>query len=264
MQTNDERREIAAMLRDMCIYGCSWKEEFYDLLGEAVMDESSVYEFSDVADRLADLIEPEPIDGDTSDGYHTFNELYDHRAKLFSVVVAAFSNNAWKSKRHSDGSMYEGMFIVGIDTPHGQATYHYEIEPYWELFHCSELSKAPEWDGHTPTQAIDRIASLADLIDPAEHERTVADNLALIERNRELERELARAKRKLGRTRRQGHIDHERAVLADQLEDENLELKKRLGCFDDVTPPVSWYSAMRERCERLERELAEADRHLDD
>ena len=60
MQTNDERREIAAMLRDMCIYGCSWKEEFYDLLGEAVMDESSVYEFSDVADRLADLIEPEP------------------------------------------------------------------------------------------------------------------------------------------------------------------------------------------------------------
>ena len=175
MQTNDERREIAAMLRDMCIYGCSWKEEFYDLLGEAVMDESSVYEFSDVADRLADLIEPEPIDGDTSDGYHTFNELYDHRAKLFSVVVAAFSNNAWKSKRHSDGSMYEGMFIVGIDTPHGQATYHYEIEPYWELFHCSELSKAPEWDGHTPTQAIDRIASLADLIDPAEHECTVAD-----------------------------------------------------------------------------------------
>ena len=168
MPTKEERREIAAMLRDMCIYGCSWKEEFYDLLGEAVMDESSVYEFDDVACRLADLIEPEPIDGDTSDGYHTFNELYNHRAKLFSVVVAAFSNIAWKSKRHSDGSMYEGMFIVGIDTPHGQAAYHYEIEPYWELFRCSELPKAPEWDGHTSAQAIDRIASLADLIEPEE------------------------------------------------------------------------------------------------
>lgn len=59
MPSNEERREIAAMLRDMCIYGCSWKEEFYDLLGEAVMDESSVYEFDDVARRLADLIEPE-------------------------------------------------------------------------------------------------------------------------------------------------------------------------------------------------------------
>ena len=105
---------------------------------------------------------------------------------------------------------------------------------------------------------------LADLIDPAEHERTVADNLKIIDRNRELEIELARAKRKLERTRRQGHIDHERAVLADKIEDENLELKKRLGCFDDVTPPVSWYESMRERCERLERELAEAYRRRDD
>lgn len=59
MPTNDERREVAENLRNMCIYGCSWKEEFYDLLGEAVMDESSVYEFDDVARRLADLIEPE-------------------------------------------------------------------------------------------------------------------------------------------------------------------------------------------------------------
>ena len=27
-----------------------------------------------------------PITGDTSDGYHTFNELYRHRAILFSVI----------------------------------------------------------------------------------------------------------------------------------------------------------------------------------
>ena len=101
---------------------------------------------------------------------------------------------------------------------------------------------------------------LADLIDPTEHERTVADNLKIIDRNRELERELARAKRKLERTRRQAQIDNERAVLADKIEDENLELKKRLGCFDDVTTPVSWYESMREKCEQLERELAEVDR----
>ena len=105
---------------------------------------------------------------------------------------------------------------------------------------------------------------LADLIDPAEHERTVADNLKIIDRNRELERELARAKRKLERTRRQAQIDNERAVLADKIEDENLELKKRLGCFDDVTPPVSWYESMREKCEQLESELAEAYRRQDD
>lgn len=59
MPTNDERREIAEYLRDMCIYGCSYKEEFYDLLVDNVMDELYDPEFSDVADRLADLIEPE-------------------------------------------------------------------------------------------------------------------------------------------------------------------------------------------------------------
>lgn len=40
---------------------------------------------------------------------------------------------------------------------------------------------------------------LADLIDPTAHERTVADNLALLDRNRELECELASCKAKLGR-----------------------------------------------------------------
>ena len=100
------------------------------------------------------------IDGDTSDGYHTFNELYHHRAVLFSVIVKTFSDKAWKSLRHHDGTMYDGMFIVGIDTPEGQATYHYDIDPYWDMFECRELERAPEWDGHTPAQAIERIGKL--------------------------------------------------------------------------------------------------------
>lgn len=100
------------------------------------------------------------IDGNTSDGYHTFNELYHHRAVLFSVIVKAFPERAWKSRKHHDGTMYDGMFIVGIDTPQGQATYHYDIDPYWEMFACRELECAPEWDGHTPTEAIARIGAL--------------------------------------------------------------------------------------------------------
>lgn len=100
------------------------------------------------------------IDGDTSDGYHTFNELYHHRAVLFSVIVKAFPERAWKSRKHHDGTMYDGMFIVGIDTPQGQATYHYDVDPYWEMFACRELDRAPEWDGHTPAEAIARIGAL--------------------------------------------------------------------------------------------------------
>lgn len=101
-----------------------------------------------------------PITGDTSDGYHTFNELYHHRAVLFSVICNEHHDIVWKSKKHHDGTMYDGMFIVGIDTPGGQATYHYDIDPYWDLFRVKELELAPKWDGHTPGEAIRRIATL--------------------------------------------------------------------------------------------------------
>ena len=64
---------------------------------------------------------------------------------------------------HHDGTMYNGMFIVGIETPRGQATYHYDIDPYWDMFECPELERAPKWDGHTPQEAIDRIGKLTPL-----------------------------------------------------------------------------------------------------
>jgi len=100
------------------------------------------------------------INGNTSDGYHTFNELYHHRAVLFSVIVRDHRELAWKALKHHDGTMYDGMFIVGIDTPKGQATYHYDLDPYWEMFDCKEREYAPEWDGHTSDDAIARIAEL--------------------------------------------------------------------------------------------------------
>ena len=54
--------------------------------------------------------------GEFSDGYHTFNELYHHRAILFSVICNMFPEKAWKSKLHDTGYMFDGMFIVGIET----------------------------------------------------------------------------------------------------------------------------------------------------
>ena len=98
--------------------------------------------------------------GEFSDGYHTFNELYHHRAVLFSVICNMFPEKAWKSKLHDTGDMYDGMFIVGIETEQGQATYHYDIEPYWDMFKVKEFEKAPKYDGHTPSDAIARIGNL--------------------------------------------------------------------------------------------------------
>lgn len=97
--------------------------------------------------------------GDLSDGYHTFNELYHHRALLFAAICNSHPHLAWKSKQHHDPSdpMYDGMFIVGIETPDGQATYHYDIDPYWDMFKVPELERAYPWDGHTPSMAVERI-----------------------------------------------------------------------------------------------------------
>ena len=112
------------------------------------------------AARIAELEQQlsEKITGETSDGYHTFNELYHHRAVLFSVICRCFPKKAWKSRKHHDGTMYPGMFIVGIETNDGQATYHYDIEPYWDMFPVKELEQASAWDGHTPQEAIERTA----------------------------------------------------------------------------------------------------------
>lgn len=109
------------------------------------------------------FITPEGGIGEFSDGYHTFNELYHHRAVLFSVICNMFPDIAWKSKIHDDGTMYDGMFIVGINTPEGQATYHYDLEPYWNMFKVKELEKAPKYDGHTPNDAINRIGKLGEV-----------------------------------------------------------------------------------------------------
>lgn len=120
----------------------------------------------DMVEKIKDnIIEiPETGIGDVSDGYHTFNELYHHRAVLFSVICNMMPDKAWKSKLHDTGDMYDGMFIVGIETPKGQATYHYDIDPYWDMFKVKELLRAPEWDGHTPQDAIDRIGKITNEI----------------------------------------------------------------------------------------------------
>ena len=113
-----------------------------------------------VIDSAGDCTQDVADIGQVSDGYHTFNELYHHRAILFSVICNQNKELAWKSKSHDDGTMYANMFIVGIETPEGQATYHYDVNPYWSMFDVKSLDFAPKLDGHTPAQAIERIASL--------------------------------------------------------------------------------------------------------
>lgn len=101
--------------------------------------------------------------GQVSDGYHTFDELYDHRCLLFIALGGGFASfESWKSRKHDDGSSFDGWFVAGIDLslepmPHeSMITYHIP-DKYWDLCGFRELEKAPKWDGHTSQDVLDRL-----------------------------------------------------------------------------------------------------------
>ena len=65
------------------------------------------------------------VDGNTSDGYHTFNELYEFRklynALFFNELSAQRKYITYKSRLHDDGQepFGGGWFIVGAQLPTG-------------------------------------------------------------------------------------------------------------------------------------------------
>lgn len=114
--------------------------------------------------------------GDFSDGYHTFDELYEAR---LAYNVALFnewgkqrgvgyenSNNSkhdvHKSQRHHDGELCfgGGWFIVVANLPSGQISNHYEMK-HWDLFRVpiSYKCKYP-YDGHATGDVINRLKEL--------------------------------------------------------------------------------------------------------
>ena len=96
--------------------------------------------------------------GEASDGYHTFNELYDFRREYNAALVNSGVWKAHKSYKHHSGELCfgGGWFIVMIETPFGQISNHYENK-YWDEFHCEEKEFADEWDGHTKKDVIARL-----------------------------------------------------------------------------------------------------------
>ena len=101
--------------------------------------------------------------GEFSDGYHTFNELYDYRkaynAAFFNELAKQGLYDVHKSKLHSDGEIPfddANWFIVMAELPTGQISNHYEIKD-WELFDIPEKNRANVYDGHTPQDVYERI-----------------------------------------------------------------------------------------------------------
>ena len=105
--------------------------------------------------------------GEFSDGYHTFNELYDYRkaynAAFFNELAKQGLYDVHKSKLHSDGEIPFGddnWFIVMAELPTGQISNHYEMKD-WDLFDIPEYEKSKyEFDGHTSQDVLERLKSV--------------------------------------------------------------------------------------------------------
>lgn len=132
------------------------------------------------------------------DGYHTFDELYDHRITLFIALCRKLSvptieaattftaekakevqaamrkggvvqvpakyipaHQVWRSHQHADGSIIHHWSVLGIDKEPGkQITYHIPLTRWGECDFAETLDRAPEWDGHTSADVLERIKAL--------------------------------------------------------------------------------------------------------
>lgn len=120
-----------------------------------------------------DYIIDGPDEMSVSDGYHTMDELYDHRVALFIALcrhmheLLGMENpgkfKIWRSKNHDDGEPAFGgtWFVMGIGTKEGQQiTYHIPIAQWHETDFADTLERAPRWDGHTSYDVLNRLKNL--------------------------------------------------------------------------------------------------------
>jgi hypothetical protein len=117
---------------------------------------------------------------DVSDGYHTIEELYDHRITLYIALCRTISDYAecvagewgsgtpekeempWRSKLHHDGTGYDGWFLLGYGYEAGkQITYHVPMSRWEETNFAETFDKSPvTFDGHTSAEVLERLKTL--------------------------------------------------------------------------------------------------------
>lgn len=130
------------------------------------MDKITIKEpYSSVGGSHEMLIEVADL-SQVSDGYHTIEELYDHRITLFIALCRVYADThypikTWRSKLHSDSTSINGWFIMGIGKEEGkQISYHLPVARWDETDFAETLDRAPEWDGHTSTDVLNRLKAL--------------------------------------------------------------------------------------------------------
>ncbi len=116
-----------------------------------------------------EMIVQGPEEMEVSDGYHTMDELYEHRIEIFIALCRVVHSvdftewgrdcpEVWRSKLHFDGSMYENWFVLGIEESSGlQITYHLPLSRWEDTNFARTLDRARQWDGHTSIDVLERL-----------------------------------------------------------------------------------------------------------
>lgn len=94
-----------------------------------------------------------------SDGYHSFDELYQHRTLLYlNFTLAAIGlSSSWVAcwKTH-----YPGWPVVFLETPRGQISYHIEEKYIPMIEHRIRRDDNHEWNGHTSEDVLTILTEL--------------------------------------------------------------------------------------------------------
>ena len=94
------------------------------------------------------------VDGDISDGYHTFDELYEHRCLLFLVIARACADRFyWKPD-------FEGWFCLYWESPEGQISYHIPNKHLPLIQDHVERDDEHIWDKHTSKDVVARLEKI--------------------------------------------------------------------------------------------------------
>ena len=159
------------------------KDGFYTTL-----EIRSYFLTEDMIEGLVEEAKPKDM-GEVSDGYHTFNELYEYRmlynAALFNEFAKQGLYDVHKSRKHSDGEYPFGdsnWFIVMAELPTGQISNHYEMKD-WNKFKIPEKPLANKWDEHSPRDVADRLTSFT--TPKKEYPKTYDYFVSLVKRMRE-------------------------------------------------------------------------------
>lgn len=171
-----------------------FKRKSYTITGKDLLVERRRTALNPQLDPEPDEMVVSGEDPHCSDGYHDFQQLYKQRYAIFVALLKQIQlrfeldqmsreevSPVWKSKHHSDCilhipnwpqefdesgkrkpccSMFSDSFVCGIGyEPGKQITYHLPLK-MWDEVEVFELQKAPEWDGHTAKDVIQRLRNL--------------------------------------------------------------------------------------------------------